>query len=219
MWLNDAGGVTYRLGNGPAARYLKWQPTHAEVSLEREARKLYWANPYTSSPRVLARGRSQDAGWLVTESIEGSSAVSRRWLERPDVAVRAVGRGLRELHDRLPVDRCPWSWDPPARIADAVSRGMPVDRGLHNAPAVDLLVVCHGDACCPNTLLADTGGLAGHVDFGSLGVADRWADIAVAAMSTGWNYGPGWEHELVTAYGLPVDHERMDYYQRLWNGT
>ena len=219
VWLNEAGGVTYRLGNGPGARYVKWQPAHPEISLDREARKLEWANPYTPSPRVLAVGRTRDAAWLVTRSIPGSSAVAPRWLARPEVAVRTVGRGLRELHERLPADRCPWSWDPPARIAAATAEGMVVDRGLHEAPAVDRLVVCHGDACCPNTVLTDTSDVAGHVDFGSLGVADRWADIAVAAMSTRWNYGPGWEEHLVEAYGLAVDHERMEYYQRLWNAT
>ncbi|HXC82820.1 MAG TPA: phosphotransferase [Trebonia sp.] len=59
-------------------------------------------------------------------------------------------------------------------------------------PPVDKLVVCHGDACAPNTILADDGRWSGHVDLGVLGTADRWADLAVAAWSAGWNYGPGW---------------------------
>ena len=52
-----------------------------------------------------------------------------------------------------------------------------------------------------------------------LGVADRWADIAVAAMSTEWDYGPGWERPLVEAYGVDFDEERMSFYQRLWDST
>jgi kanamycin kinase len=51
---------------------------------------------------------------------------------------------------------------------------------LNDPPPVDRLAVCHGDACAPNTLLDDTGGFVGHVDLGSLGIADRWADLAVA---------------------------------------
>lgn len=219
VWLNGVGGVTYRLGTGTADRYLKWQPAHAEVSLKREERKLSWANPYTPSPRVIASGRSEQSTWLLTHALPGSSAVSSRWLARPEVAVRAVGRGLRELHDSLPVNKCPWQWDPSTCIDDATSRNIHVDPVLHDPPTVDQLVVCHGDACCPNTILTNDGELSGHVDFGSLGIADRWADIAVAAMSTQWNYGPGWEHELVSAYGLPVDHVRLDYYQQLWNAT
>lgn len=56
-------------------------------------------------------------------------------------------------------------------------------------------------------------------DLGTLGVADRWADIAVAAMSTEWNYGPGWEDALIEAYGVDPDRERLSYYRELWNAT
>ncbi len=72
---------------------------------------------------------------------------------------------------------------------------------------MDRLVVCHGDACAPNTLL------------GALGVADRWADIAVATWSTRWNYGPGWEDLLLDAYGIARDDEGTDFYRRLWDAT
>ena len=57
------------------------------------------------------------------------------------------------------------------------------------------------------------------MDLGALGVADRWADIAVAAMSTGWNYGAGWEETLLAAYGVAPDRERLRYYKELWNAT
>lgn len=67
--------------------------------------------------------------------------------------------------------------------------------------------------------IGDDGGVTGHVDLGALGVADRWADIAVAAMSTEWNYGPGWDGALVDAYGVAADHERLAYYRDLWNAT
>lgn len=55
---------------------------------------------------------------------------------------------------------------------------------LVDPPPVDRLVVCHGDACAPNTLLSGDGHFAAHVDLGALGLADRWADLAVAAWST-----------------------------------
>ena len=84
-------------------------------------------------------------------------------------------------------------------------------------PPVDRLVVCHGDACAPNTLLSDDGSCSGHVDVGSLGVADRWADLAVATWSTAWNYGPGWESTLLDAYGIGPDPERAAYYRLLWD--
>jgi kanamycin kinase len=88
---------------------------------------------------------------------------------------------------------------------------------LDDRPEPDRLVVCHGDACAPNTLLSEDGSCAGHVDLGSLGVADRWADLAVASWSTGWNYGPGWERTLLDAYGVGPDPVRTAYYRLLWD--
>jgi kanamycin kinase len=59
--------------------------------------------------------------------------------------------------------------------------------------------VCHGEACAPNTII-DARAWSGHVDLGSLGLADRWADLAIATWSTEWNYGPRWERALLNAY-------------------
>jgi kanamycin kinase len=88
---------------------------------------------------------------------------------------------------------------------------------LQEAPPIDQLVVCHGDACAPNTLVLDDGQWSGHVDLGSMGIADRWADLAVATWSTGWNYGPGYEELLLDAYGVSPDPRRTAFYRLLWD--
>ncbi|EOM75938.1 aminoglycoside 3'-phosphotransferase [Rhodococcus rhodnii] len=216
VWLNDVGGVTYRI-DGPAPLYVKWQPPGCEIDLLREVARLDWAGALTTVPEPVEWGEDDTGTWLVTRGLPGTSAVSPEWLTEPEIAVRAVGLGLRALHERLPISSCPWEWSVAGRIAEARDRGRHPDIG--EPPTIDRLVVCHGDACCPNTLLAQDGTVLGHVDLGSLGVADRWADIAVAAASTRRNYGPGWEDALVTAYGLEPDRDRMDYYQRLWDET
>ena len=69
-------------------------------------------------------------------------------------------------------------------------------------------MVCHGDACAPNTLIDDDGRCCGHVDLGDLGVADRWADLAVAMLSLSWNYAGAWEDELLDAYGVDAGPRR-----------
>ena len=133
--------------------------------------------------------------------------------------MQALGRGLRALHDALPVVGCPFSWSVPERIANAAVRGIRVPDDLRVSPPIDRLVVCHGDACAPNTLIDDDGAWTGHVDLGALGLGDRWADIAVAAMSTEWNYGPGWHDALLDAYGVAPDATRLAFYRQLWNAT
>lgn len=216
VWRNEIGGVTFRTGDD---RYVKYGPRHAETSMAAEAGRLDWARWRTPVPEVLEVGEDGDHEWLVTRALPGRSAVDPYWLGEPAIAVRAVGEGLRALHDALPVADCPFEWTVPVRLAKARRRGIRVPRALRTPPPADRLVVCHGDACCPNTLLADDGTWLAHVDFGALGIGDRWADIAVAAMSTGWNYGPGWEDALIDAYGIEPDHDRLDYYRDLWNAT
>lgn len=88
---------------------------------------------------------------------------------------------------------------------------------MHATPPVDQLVVAHGDACAPNTLIHADGSFAAHVDLGELGVADRWADLAIAAWSTEWNYGPGFTHLVYEGYGVRPDPERIAYYRLLWD--
>ena len=168
-------------------------------------------------PRVIEHGGDADAEWLVTEALRGESAVAPRWVADPATAVRAVGEGLRALHDALPVEDCPFVWDVPSRLANAAARGIHLPARFADPPPVDRAVVCHADACCPNTLIGDDGRWSAHVDLGQLGVGDRWADIAVASMSTEWNYGPGWEDALIAAYGVEPDRERLAFYRDLWN--
>jgi kanamycin kinase len=216
VWINEIGGLTFRTDD---RRFIKFGPRNAETSFAGEAARLDWAGRFTTVPRVRGRGGDKTHEWLVTDALDGSGAVAPRWLAQPATAVRAVGEGLRALHEKLPAAECPFDWSVPSRIANAAVRGIRLPDPLHDPPPVDRLVVCHGDACCPNTLIGDRGRWTGHVDLGALGVADRWADIAVAAMSTEWNYGPGWEGALIDAYGIVPDEDRLAYYRELWNAT
>lgn len=216
VWENNIGGLTFRTDDG---RYIKWGPLDLEASMRDEAERMRWAASWIRVPDVVEQGQDDTYEWLVTSAIPGDSAVAPRWIAEPAVAVRAIGQGLRMLHDALPVDECPWEWSVPARIENAAVRGIRLPDALREPPPVDQLVVCHGDACAPNTLLDGRGAPVAQVDLAALGTGDRWADIAVAAMSTVWNYGSGWEDTLVEAYGVEPDRERLAYYRDLWNET
>lgn len=216
VWKNGIGGLTFSTDD---ARFIKWGPLDPEANMRDEAERMRWAHRWARVPAVLEQGEDDEHEWLVTAAIPGESAVAPRWIADPAIAVPAVGTGLRMLHDALPVNECPWEWSVPARIANAAARGIQLPDALRNPPPIDRLVVCHGDACVPNTLLDTDGAPLAHVDLAALGTADRWADIAVASMSTLWNYGPGWEDALIEAYGVEPDRERLTYYRDLWNAS
>jgi len=219
VWVNEEGGVTFRVGDG--VEFIKVAKVDTAHFTD-EARRLRWAACYLAVPQVLGCGLDKgldhapdgDWAWLRTAGLRGLSAVHPRWLASPDVAVQSIGAGLRTLHDRLPVRSCPFDWSAAGRLRVLA----PARRArVGEPPPVDELVVSHGDACSPNTLIDDDGRCCGHVDLGSLGVADRWADLAVATLSLGWNYpGRAWDAEFFAAYGVEPDPLRIDYYRRLW---
>jgi len=194
VWVNELGGVTFAIAGG--SEYVKVMPPQWAHGLAAEVCRLGWAAPYLRVPRVLGAGE----GWLHTAGLPGASAVDPRWMSDPRTAARAIGAGLALIHDTLPVDDCPFG--PPTWVTDQRD--------------VDRLVVCHGDACAPNTLIDDDGRCCGHVDLGELGVADRWADLAVAEWSLGYNYGGDWRDEFFDAYGVAPDRDRLEHYLRQW---
>lgn len=235
VWRNGAGGVTCEYGEGEGRRFVKWSPADS-VDLAAEAIRLEWAGQFVRVPVVVDAGSDSDGSWMMTLPLTGENAVTKRWIGDPASATRAIGEGLRALHDTLPVGSCPFSWSAAERVGDAHERAetgridpvewdeahRPLDLRaalaiVHDVPPVDRLVVCHGDTCAPNTLIDNSGNWSGHVDFGSMGVADRWADLAIATLSTTWNYGPGWEQSVLDAYGIEADPGRTSYYRVLWS--
>lgn len=239
VWVNELGGLTFQ-DPGPAsdiARFVKWTAAGTpEIDLHAEAQRLEWAADHGAAvPRVLEHGTDAEGSWLVTAALAAESAVAPRWITEPETAARAIGAGLRILHERLPVAACPYEWAIDGRLArfeervrdgegpadwDPAYRHFGVEGArarLTDAPSIDRAVVCHGDACAPNTLLDTSGRFAAHVDLGSLGVADRWADLAVAAWSIDWNHGPGFDHLVYEGYGIDPDPERITYYRMLWD--
>lgn len=207
VWTNERGGTTYRAGD----RFIKWNPLTSRLDLEAERRRLEWAARYHNVPRVLDYGTNAEAQWMVTTALAGTGAVMEPWISQPLIAARAIGRGLRMLHETLPVAECPFEWSPVNRTG----RRVPEDElGI---PPIDRLVVCHGDPCSPNTIIGADGNPVGHVDMGSLGIADRWADLAVASVNLDYNYGPGWEQEFFRAYDIEPDARRIAYYRFLWD--
>ncbi|SCC39135.1 aminoglycoside 3'-phosphotransferase [Arthrobacter sp. NIO-1057] len=219
IWLNALGGLTYEIrtgGNTCFAKFSPGNPPEKEADLLMEAQRMQWAEEFINVPVVLSCEQFEEGQLMLTAALHGHSAVSELGKGNPERSAYALGHGLRQLHDLLPVDSCPFSWDLTSRVS-----GLPRDQQselLSDAPSVDP-VVCHGDACLPNTLLDAKGDFLGHVDMGNLGVADRWADLAIAAWSTEWNYGAGYEELVYAGYGIDPDQKKIEFYRRVRDAT
>ena len=227
--------------NAPSGhvRFLKTAPADAAVPLRAEAARLRWAR--ANGLRVLALVAACAAGpaeWLLTEALPGLDATAADLTADPERLVPLLAAGLREFH-QAPARNCPFTFGPDEAIASAASRvrdGLVAAEDMHAehahlTPAAALaelallrpdraadLVVCHGDYCLPNVLIAD-GQVAGFVDLGQLAVADRWSDLAVASWSVTWNLGPGWEDLFLDSYGAARDDRAIAFYRLLYDVT
>ncbi|WP_083515680.1 aminoglycoside 3'-phosphotransferase [Glutamicibacter mysorens] len=219
IWQNALGGVTYRIGSGEQIRFAKWSPgcpPEAEGDLKTEAQRMTWAGKFIRVPEVLSCEEQADGQLLIPAALHGHSAASSLGKSDPARSAHAVGHGLRQMHDALPIGACPFDWDLESRI-----QHLPADQQaefLDNAPELDL-VVCHGDACLPNTIITDDHEFSAHVDLGMLGLADRWVDLAIAAWSSEWNYGPGFEQYVYAGYGIEPDERKISFYRRVWDAA
>jgi kanamycin kinase len=184
-----------------------------------------------------------DAGpsWLVTRAVAGEPA-SAPWPERDRAAVvDALADITRRVHD-LPVETCPFDRTLTRSLAaarDAAARdridlgdldderagwtpGQLVTELEATAPTFEELVVCHGDLSLPN-LIVDPRSLqvTGLIDTGRLGVADRYADLALINRSLGDDsrnaqFGPQYAARFLAAYGeTDPDPQRLAFYRLL----
>lgn len=199
VWQNEQGGVTARIERPGGAVFAKWNPAGSIESLRAEAERMRWLGRVGTVPvpRVLAEHRDATGELLVTAAIPAVSIVSPAGRRSPAAAAAALGAGLRALHAIDPAS-CPF----------------PAPHWAALEPVEDA-VVCHGDPCAPNTLIAH-GTFAGLVDLGRVGVADRWADLSIASWSLEWNGLEAAEPSFWRAYGIPRDDERMARWRALW---
>ncbi len=201
-----------------------------------EVDRTLWLGQYLPAPAVVDHGWDGKVAWMITNAIDGLDGTELSYANKPDVLVKLLARGLRQIHS-LDVDTCPFDFRISAAIAKVKNRmkrrlidplsdfhdehsDMTVPEAVRlleqlRPPAEDL-VVCHGDYCVPNILLKDDD-VVGFVDLGELGIADRWWDLAVAAWSLDWNLGPGFEDQFLTEYGVERDERKIRFYRLLYD--
>ena len=213
--------VTRRAG---VYRKISDDPRH---DLPAEGTRLTWLRAHgIPAPEVLECG----PGLLVTAEVPGRPA-SEPWPDL-DRVTDALADFTRALH-ALPVAECPFDSRLAVRIPAALtadvdladldeerlgwSRDRLVARLLETRPADEDLAVCHGDLCLPNVLLDPaTYEVTGVIDAGRLGVADRWADLALATRSMSADYNPDYDAaRFLARYGTDLDPVKMDFYRLL----
>ncbi|WP_073739280.1 APH(3'') family aminoglycoside O-phosphotransferase [Streptomyces sp. CB02488] len=239
----ESGATVFR--SADATRYAKCVPAAAAAELEAERDRAVWLSGQgVPGPRVLDWRSGDDGACLVTRAVSGIPA-DQVPAEDLWTAWEHIADAVRRLHE-APVSQCPFrrSLDTTVALAgDVVARDavspefLPVDQ--RQTPTPELLdrltrqvsrrreqeaadtVVCHGDLCLPNIILdPQTLEVSGFIDLGRLGLADRYADLALLLA----NARETWTDEeqaraadtaLAARYGIALDHDRLRFYLHL----
>jgi kanamycin kinase len=236
-WESAPDALTWRMTSSSGQRrYLKCRPADAAVPLRGEAARLRWARGAgLPVPPVLVACSSGKSEWLLTEELPGRDATSEELRADPATLVPLLASGLRQIHATQAAD-CPFRNDVDRALATArrrVSNGLVGPDDQHEEfshlsheealaelarlrPGAEDPVVCHGDYCLPNVMIA-AGEITGFLDLGELCVADRWRDLAVATWSVTWNLGPGFEDLFLASYGIEPDQQAQTFYRLLYD--
>lgn len=213
--------------------YLKTAPREYARDLWQEKRKLEWLQGRLPVPEVRLFVEDESDEYLLLSGIPGVTASDNSLTNDIPEVIEQLAAGLAMIHN-LPVSQCPFDARLPVKIELAREQmGFgPVDESdfdesrmgrtaadlfdelIRTIPDSEDLVFTHGDYCLPNVILRG-GKLAGFIDWGRAGVADRYQDIALAARSVGSNFGSRWVPALFEACGIRPDYAKIHFYTLL----
>lgn len=232
-----SGMRVYRLSGGGAGEtcYLKVaEGDELRAELAAETARLRWLAGRLPVPHVHEYAETAGGAFLLLSAVPGRGAHEVAFAGDVPRVVRLLAAGLRTLH-ALDVRDCPFDQSLDVTLAAAgenMRRGL-VDESdfdterqgrtardlyaelLATRPATEDAVFTHGDYSLPNVLF-DGGGIGGFIDWSRGGMADRHADIALAARSLAHNWGAEWVPLLFAEYAVAsVDAAKVAYYQLL----
>ncbi len=215
--------------------FLKVAVHQFERELLAEKERLQWLHGRLPVPSVVAYATDSQHTYLLISEIQGLMAFDEHFAQDIPTVVRLLAEGLRMLHG-LDITDCPFDERLSRKLVLAQEHAQAglvdesdFDEGrkggvqellkqlLASQPKTEDSVFTHGDYCLPNILIDPSSmNISGFIDLGRSGIADRYQDLALAARSLQYNFGPGWEPLLWDAYGLKdVDVAKIEFYQLL----
>lgn len=175
--------------------------------LKREYAALDFFRRYTSVPEIVGYRSCENGDYLVTRPLPGKSASDPTHLQKPEKLAAALGKILREFHDKN-IPNCPFTnsaEDMLARAARNYQRGVYDEKlaAYIGESDIDHLyqyivdhckilkndTVIHGDFCLPNILLDSDFHFTGYLDMGMAGNGDRHYDLFWGRWSLWYNLG------------------------------
>ena len=221
----------------------------ADEEAENEAYMLQWLQGKVPVPKLLAVKKQYGKQYLLMERVQGEMSCAETYMMQPEKLTRLLAEGIKmlwqaggqyaaspekkpQLHRSRLSERlrhaeylvreglCETDVEPDTYGPDGFQDPADLLAWLkENQPEEDL-VLSHGDYCLPNVFIKDDQ-IAGFIDLGKAGMADRYQDIALCYRSLKHNaegaYGgkvyEGFQPEkLFEELGIEPDWEKVRYY-------
>ena len=219
---------------------LKIQQETEETKSERMI--LQWLEGKLPAPKILSYVNEEGKSYLLMSRVQGKMACDDEFMSNPKLLVSVLAQSLKTLWN-VDITDCPALWDLDAMLETAretVEKGLvdmentqPETFGengfqspqellewlIANRPAEEL-VLSHGDFCLPNIFIQDEK-LAGYIDLGRAGAADKWKDIAICYRSLKNNFDGMYSEKkypdfnpdiLFDELGIEPDWDKINYY-------
>ena len=199
---------------------LKIQPlktTNDDVTLADEKSKIEWLKDKVRVPEIVDYLIDDAVEYLIMTRLPGINAAETTLKRDPKSLDTLLGRALRELHERVTIDNCPFDMRLDRLLNQTKESHGLIAELIRNKPEDDL-VFTHGDYCLPNVIIDEQQScVTGFVDLGRAGIADRYVDLALCLRSINYNLGERCEDALLEAYGCisSWDRQKIEFYQKL----
>lgn len=235
--VGQSGGAVYRLHGKSGARnlFLKYGEGVIAADVSDEMVRLRWLGGHVPMPAVVHFVHTSNQAWLLMSEVPGETAyqIMESCPDRRIGIVDAIAVFLRRIHS-IPVGHCPFTSNHEYRMLRARAR---VDANLVDEddfdeeregwtasqvwdamqdmlPLAPDPVVTHGDFSLDNVLIFN-GQVAGCIDAGRVGIADRYQDLAIA-----WNclgeFGASLQERFLAQYGVhDLDRRKLEFHLML----
>lgn len=235
--VGQSGVAVYRLHSkvGAPDLFLKYGEGLLADDVTDEMVRLRWLGGQVLMPEVVHFVGTSNQAWLLMTAVPGKTAYQamKAHPERRIAIVDAIAMFLRRIH-AIPTAACPFTGDHEHRMLRARTR---IDANLVDEddfdeeregwtaeqvwdamqgllPLVPDRVVTHGDYSLDNLLIHD-GVVAGCIDAGRVGIADRYQDLAIA-----WNclgeFGVSLQDRFLMQYGVhDLDRRKLQFHLML----
>lgn len=235
--VGQSGGAVYRLHGkvGAPDLFLKYGKGLLADDISDEMVRLRWLGGHVPTPTVVHFVRTSREAWLLMTEVPEDAAyqIMKAYPDRRIEIVDAIAAFLHRIH-AIPIGDCPFTSNHEHRLLRARARmdaklvdedDFDEDREGWTAEQIwDALqgmlplaadpVVTHGDYSLDNLLIHD-GEVAGCIDAGRVGIADRYQDLAIA-----WNclgeFGAPLQERFLARYGVhELDRRKLEFHLML----